>query len=58
MGLSRHLARENLPVVLVGGERVVGDFLRLTRNGARIAGMACGSTPARHWLNWKTSAAA
>ena len=42
VGLSRHLAQENLPVVLVGGERVVGDFLRLTRNGARIAGMARG----------------
>ncbi len=41
-GLSRHLAQTNLPVVIVGGERVVGEFLRLTRNGARIAGMARG----------------
>jgi hypothetical protein len=41
-GLSRHLAESNLPVVLVGGERVIGEFLRLTRNGAKIAGMAKG----------------
>ena len=42
VGLSRHLAQTNLPVVVVGGERVVGEFLRLTRNGAKIAGMARG----------------
>lgn len=41
-GLTRHLAQANLPVVLVGGERVIGEFLRLTRNGAKIAGMARG----------------
>jgi Bacterial archaeo-eukaryotic release factor family 3 len=42
VGLSRHVANANLPVVLVGGERVLGEFLHLTRNGARIAGMARG----------------
>ncbi len=42
VGLSRHLAAANLPVALVGGQRVVGEFLRLTRNGARVAGIARG----------------
>jgi hypothetical protein len=41
-GLSSHLADRNLPVVLVGGDRVLGEFLRLTRNGARVAGIATG----------------
>jgi hypothetical protein len=42
VGLGRHLAETPLPVVLVGGERVLGEYLRLTRHGGRIAGMARG----------------
>lgn len=41
-GLSRHLQQENLPVVLVGGNRTLGDFLRVTRNGGKVTGMARG----------------
>ncbi len=41
-GLSRHLAETNLPIVIVGGDRVVGEFLRLTRNGSKVAGIARG----------------
>lgn len=41
-GLTRHLADEDLPVVLVGGERTLGEFLRVTRNGGKVSGMARG----------------
>lgn len=41
-GLSRHLAETDLPVVLVGGERTLGEFVRVSRNGAKISGMARG----------------
>jgi hypothetical protein len=41
-GLSRHLAETKLPVVLVGGERILGEFLRITVNGGTIAGLARG----------------
>lgn len=35
--------REQAPVVLVGGERVLGEFLRLTRHGGAVAGLATGT---------------
>jgi hypothetical protein len=41
-GLTRHLAEANLPIVIVGGDRVVGEFLKVTRNGTKIAGIARG----------------
>ncbi|OPZ25275.1 MAG: hypothetical protein BWZ02_02529 [Lentisphaerae bacterium ADurb.BinA184] len=37
-GLGRHLTQNPLPVVLVGGERILGEY----RHGSRIAGMARG----------------
>lgn len=41
-GLGRHLQHEGLPVVLVGGERTLAEFLRVTRNGSTVTGMARG----------------
>ncbi len=41
-GLSRSLQDHDLPIVLVGGERTLGEFLRVTRNAGRVAGMARG----------------
>jgi len=41
-GLSHHLSEAALPVVVVGGERVLGEFLRVTGNGSTIAGLARG----------------
>lgn len=51
-GLTRHLQQADLPVVLVGGERTLGEFLRVTRNGARVTGMARGihARPSLHDL--------
>lgn len=42
VGLGRHLASQDLPVVLVGGERTLAEFARITRNGAKVSGMARG----------------
>ncbi len=48
-GLTRHLAEHDLPVVLVGGERSLGEFLRVTRNGSKVAGMARGIRSRPSW---------
>lgn len=51
-GLARHLAAQDLPVVLVGGERILAEFLKVTRNASQVSGMARGihSRPALHEL--------
>lgn len=36
--LSRHIARQDLPLVVVGGERALSEFLKITRVRSRMAG--------------------
>lgn len=44
-GLGHQLREESAPVILVGGDRVLAEFLRVTRHGGRIAGISRGTRP-------------
>lgn len=42
-GVGRELSDSAMPLVLVGGDRIVAEFLRLTAHGGRIAGIHRGN---------------
>lgn len=41
-GITRELASSAMPVVIVGGDRILAEFLQVTRNGSRVAGLHRG----------------
>jgi hypothetical protein len=42
-GIGHQLREDPAPVILVGGDRVLAEYLRVTRHGGRIAGMSRGT---------------